>query len=249
LFLFSASDAVHKCEVEEKQRGRERGPHLRGEWRERVYRRVVINARCAGSADDVWVALSGLAVAAFTFTLWRSTEKLWTTTNASLNADRPYLFISGLGRVFSVETGGDCSPALKYRVINHGKTPAIIKIVRQVVSDDPFPPTARVVVPIHPLIVSSVVGPGERVEDMQLSLFGLDEYMVPMSDDQAPLGSTPDWFYLRGDHKPVHARLVIEYDGPFTKGHVTSAMWRYEDAALGFVRFGGEAYNTNRPNG
>jgi hypothetical protein len=77
VFLFSASDAVHKCEVEEKQRGRERGPHLRGEWRERVYRRVVVNARCAGSADDVWVALSGIAVAAFTFTLWRSTERLW----------------------------------------------------------------------------------------------------------------------------------------------------------------------------
>jgi hypothetical protein len=76
LLLFSASDAVHKCEVKEKQRSHKERPDPRGEWRERVYRRFVVNARCGGSADDVWAALSGLAVAGFTFTLWRSTKSL-----------------------------------------------------------------------------------------------------------------------------------------------------------------------------
>lgn len=77
VFLFATSDAVHKCEVEEKNWSAEHRPHSRPSYAARFYRRVHVSVACAGTADDVWVALSGVAVAAFTFTLWRSTEKLW----------------------------------------------------------------------------------------------------------------------------------------------------------------------------
>ena len=92
-FLFSTSDAVNKCEKQEKQWRSRHRPETRPGWTARLYSRAHVHVACAGNADDVWVALSGLAVAAFTFTLWRSTEKLWRLGDTQRREDAARAFM------------------------------------------------------------------------------------------------------------------------------------------------------------
>ena len=107
--------------------------------------RLKLNIARTLSDSDALVALSGLAVAFFTFTLWRSTHRLYEAgerqiavakqaanaatmaANASMVQERPHLFLS-LNReaVGYVEPGRVMFPRIEYAFMNYGRSPAII---------------------------------------------------------------------------------------------------------------------------
>jgi hypothetical protein len=99
------------------------------------------------ASHDNIAAFGSIAVAVFTFTLWRSTHKLWETTRESVLAakqaaealptvERAYVFMvpdlkfgdqtiphsSGIGNRYN-------SVSVHFKIENHGKTPAAVESV------------------------------------------------------------------------------------------------------------------------
>ncbi len=105
-------------------------------------------------------AISAVFVALFTFTLWRATDRLWRTsqeqaqhTERSVRVaeksigvlpilERAYVFIATQLEVASTHTRGQNTidkMSTKLTLMNHGKTPAIVKAIhyRFFIADDP----------------------------------------------------------------------------------------------------------------
>ena len=54
------------------------------------------------------------------------------------------------------------------------------------------------------------------------------------------MAAIPDEAFKTGG---VIAKVSIEYDGPTTKGHVTTACWEWHPVKYAFTQFGGSEHN------
>ena len=87
LWLFASSDPFQKCEHERKDRPSYQQLHERSFSIVGGFRRLELHSSCVLSDEGVLGVLSGVAVAFFTFTLWRSTHLLWRSAESQRTAD------------------------------------------------------------------------------------------------------------------------------------------------------------------
>jgi hypothetical protein len=192
-------------------------------------------------------AIATVFIARFTFTLKRSTDRLWEAATAQTDIarkaltdiERPYLFIFNVS-LLTIEDFYDFDEdetgytlKVTYEVANHGKIPAIIENLRSNLSvfTDPLDPLAADY--NHPLVIAPVLAAGEKRADIPVDIgwndMGTNEY-----------GNTVPNF----GGQTLFLRVAIAYRGPFTRGHETSIGLRYDERTHRFVEFHtGEKYN------
>jgi hypothetical protein len=114
----------------------------------RLFRHFRIIGQCEAVAIDrhngIVAAFAGLIVACFTYTLWRSTEKLWAASERQIDAvlaslDRPWLVIERLRH--NQTTWARCQAPLvgQFVITNYGKAPAILISVKASYFKSPGP--------------------------------------------------------------------------------------------------------------
>lgn len=85
-FLIGTSESFQKCEHERKNHEAYKALHEKGSLFVKTVVRLKLHAACtrltASENDGAIAALSGVAVAIFTFTLWATTNKLWIAARA-----------------------------------------------------------------------------------------------------------------------------------------------------------------------
>ena len=154
LGLFGSSKAFQECFKDHKNSPAYHGLHQSISLFVKDALRVRLHIACGLSDEGVWLVISGIAVAVFTFTLWRSTLLLWqagekqitaaqTAANAAnLSAQaavagiaKPQLFIKDVKKD-RWELQGSSQPNaipimnnFMFDIINHGNTYAVISSV------------------------------------------------------------------------------------------------------------------------
>ncbi len=203
-------------------------------------------------------AIATVFLAVFTWRLWVSTNKLWGESRAAstiaktsadaakkaaevaesalLNVERPYLLITAsafnIGAKTTDGTGSFYHPTIRYSVSNHGKLPAIIEMVYAEIIhapdeqlSDPLSVDAT-----DPLLMERVIeSNGWRQNLVFQGCIAADVV------NRADLTDFEIFFWIK-----------INYHGPFTKGHQTSACWRlsFEQIdKLTLIQYGEDNYN------
>jgi hypothetical protein len=163
--------------------------------------------------------------------------------------ERPYVFI------FDVkEFGFDPETAeffVEYSVANYGKMPAIIEgaYVGFEFSDRGAPPEPTLVEDSHTLMTAPILQAGERREKIREYLpnsMTTGDIEIDVTNAKDPFGITaktgPVFDVPKGDD--VFLRAIIEYRGPFSRGHSTGALWLANYPAKGqLAQRGGDEYN------
>jgi hypothetical protein len=232
-------------------------------------------------------ALATIAIAVFTYTLKKSTDKLWdagerqlksaqeaaaeqsglmsrsvaaaaNTAAASMrhaiaaessleNIERPYIFVFGVSPIRMGVTG---EFFVEYSVANYGKMPAIIDgaFIGFVFSDTVEPPSAPLMEDSHTLLASPILQSGEKreniIEYLPIGMITPD-INVEVRDDSKPGFMTPIFDVPKGSD--VFFRATIEYHGPSSEGHETSALWLVNYPSPGqLAQRGGDKYNYTR---
>jgi hypothetical protein len=158
-----------------------------------------------------------------------------------VDAERPYIFVFGVSYFKAVrEQDGRLIPSIEYSVANYGKMPAIVDYVTvDFFFDDAdeliFPETDWI--SDSQIVKSPVFRPGELRQKITCKL---DRFDSIDSDDLSKI----TFAYFNIDHsgyphrvpwaspqipgkRTLKFKVVINYSGPFTKGHETSACWTY----------------------
>jgi hypothetical protein len=158
-----------------------------------------------------------------------ATESGDTAKHAFSKLERPYVFLFGVRALES----GDGFPFIKFSVANYGKTPAIIENFRALASitGEPEPPLR--VDDRHPLFSSPIISAGERRDNLQQAA-DIPYRSTPLKEIVPRLDDPKNDLFLW---------MIINYRSPFTKGHETSACWRYDRNIDRFVQYGHEDYN------
>ncbi len=163
-------------------------------------------------------------------------------THVLTNIERPYLFISDVNRLeierleyFDQEIGewSELQFTLTYSVTNHGKIPAIIKNVRVGLQVGEKPRKPDKAEATHTLVMAPTLASGASRPKIRVRI-SWEKY----SDD---LGEIVPEF---GDNRSLFFYMLIEYRGPFTNDHETSACWLYNENTWSFIGpWGGPEYN------
>lgn len=155
---------------------------------------------------------------------------------------RPYIFVFGVHRL-GRDTDGDWF--IEYTVANYGSIPAIIEdvFVGFETSEDGEPARPPRASDDHNLLTSPILAGSERRQPFR-------EYIPRqlitgsiMADfpDGTPRSISPE--FIEGID--VFFRVVIQYRGPFTRGHETAAMWLVRTGLGDLVPRGDQEYNYN----
>lgn len=147
--------------------------------------------------------------------------------------ERPYLYASGVFRLQSDHEGG---ATVSVEVANHGKLPAIIEDCWEgmISTKDADPPLPLRADESHMLFRDNVVPADGKPQKFKIrSPAGL--CFIDFGNQVHP--------HMPGEDVFVVIRL--QYSGPFTKGHVTSACWRWraDGKSAHFVLHGGAEWN------
>jgi hypothetical protein len=147
--------------------------------------------------------------------------------------ERPYLFVLDYNWLLTEEARtGKCG--LIYSVANGGKLPAIIKSVKFGLSFGQSIPALDDVPPVHDLLTAPVIGGGKERQVIQ----GIaDEGGDPAQECEIRGGTAliPAVAFEAGQ---VIAKISIEYDGPITVGHITTACWEWHPVKYAFTQYG-----------
>lgn len=157
--------------------------------------------------------------------------------------ERPYLYIFGakgpLGE-YDVEEPFDY---IEYYVANYGKTPAkIMSALFSIgVGRGPEHPTPA---PIwHELLRRPILIPHERRDEISQTLpDGIKTRQY--ADEHTPPGSLME--PILGDSEYLFFWVKIQYRGPFSETHETSACWRWDGDGARLIEYGGDEYNYTR---
>ncbi len=197
-----------------------------------------------------------LVIAGFTIILAAATVALFVVNMISANAarsaartaekaltdvERPYVFVFGVTgfKIDKVRPGG-LNPHVTFSVANYGKTPAIIERVAFGFSLGAEPDDLLYADAQFSLVASPIMQAGERRDGL---------FCDAPEFDPADVG----WLPLPPPSPIIHAdgdllfRVIINYRGPFTRSHETSACWRFEQGvSVNFVLLSGDEYNYQR---
>jgi hypothetical protein len=195
------------------------------------------------------VAASSALVAIFTWTLWRSTNKLWlaglrqaeisaNSVRALVMAEQPYVFLQITDNGIDVSSDGSIRFAtrqLQFQLANFGKTPAFLhelKVEFPIIEDmreipSPMDPQTE-----HPEIlpmgcVSTSGAPFAR----SVSLLTL---AIPMLDDGA-------WRERR-----LFIQGFVRYSDTFNHRHITGFLSVFDPMTQRWQAIGGVEHNYNR---
>jgi hypothetical protein len=195
--------------------------------------------RCTGlfayEYRDAITAIATAFIAAFTFTLWQSTKRMTQATGESVriaeralaDLERPYIYIfnpSGFELELNQE---DPFYYFRYSVANYGKTPARIESAFVGMSAGAEPKQPRAVIGWDDFLVSPLFTSGKRRDKPTVSV--PDEIKTIETADEFSQYTTFE------GNDPVFLWAIIKYDGPFSKGHETSACWRWDETSRRLV--------------
>jgi hypothetical protein len=156
---------------------------------------------------------------------------------ALTDLERPYLFI--LDYNWLLIDRKDRESGLVYSVANGGKLPAFIKSVKVGMRFGESIPLVDDQPPVHDLLTAPLIRGGEQRQIIQ----GFrDESGEPARECQIRGGIAliPGTAFKSGR---VIAKISIEYDGPMTTGHVTTACWEWHPVKYAFTQYGGPEHN------
>jgi hypothetical protein len=192
--------------------------------------------------NDAWVAVTALAtiaIAWFTLILKRSTDNSWRIAQRALTElERPYLFILDYNWLLIAKADG-LNSGLVYSIANGGKLPAFIKAVKLGIRFGESIPPLNDDPPVHDLLTAPLLGGGEQRQIIQ----GIaDEGDEPAHECQIRGGTAfiPSSAFRASR---VIAKISIEYDGPMTTGHTTTACWEWHPVKYAFTQYGGPEHN------
>ena len=218
-------------------------------------------------------ALATVAIGAFTFTLYRATDRLWQAgerqikvagdaANAAEKAasaaqrsaevaedtltkvQRPYLFIYD---VIGIRPGitEHIDGHIPYAVANLGHTPAIIERVEARISKGAEPEEPGPETDDHPLIISPFLAAQQKIENIPVNaIFWLRGKLSLLDIRDSEAPRYVSANIERGENLFVWLR--IGYRGVTTTGHETSGCWRYDPEPCLFIRYGGDECNYTR---
>src|SRR5579863_6018518 len=208
---------------------------------------IAIYEKCTGSFID---ANHDGIVAAFTFVLALSTIWLWLSTKdaaiaagraaaiaerALTELERPYLFILDYNWLLVEKAQADES-GLVYSVANGGKLPAFIKTVKFGMRFGDSIPAMEDEPAVHDLLTAPLIGGGERRQIIQGIADEGDGDPARECEIRGGMARIPTRAFQA---KRVIAKISIEYDGPITAGHTTTACWEWHPVKYAFTQYGG----------
>ena len=159
--------------------------------------------------------------------------------------ERPYIFIFDVKEFgFDPETS---EYFVEYSVANYGKMPAIIEgaYIGFEFSDRADPPSPTLMDDSHTLMTAPILQAGEKREKIREYVpTGLTtgDIEIDVTCADGPFGIIPVFDVPKGND--VFFRAIIEYRGPFSRGHRTGALWLANYPAAGqLAQRGGDDYN------
>jgi hypothetical protein len=203
-------------------------------------------------------AFATLAIAGFTLTLWRATNSLWDAGERQLRAmrqsvfvniaaakaakkaanvadrmfvdlERPWVFIN-LHTGFSFNRDdGSVNPLVRYEIVNHGRTPAMIEQcwIGPVTSD------AEPEIPVEELRWNGPIGADKKITDCQIPLpagFVYDRLIdveTIEGSSSAPEAEGELFFYA-----------IVSYRDMTRESHRSVFCWRWDRAGFHWMRYG-----------
>lgn len=172
-----------------------------------------------------WWNSAAFWTAFFTFALTVSTILLWFSTRESVkfarrslsDLERPYIFVH---EISSLQRAEYDFAVIKYSVGNYGKLPAVIErlSVGMWSGETTSMTEMRDAFVNDPAIIRGIFPAGFSQSDVVYDIENLDIR-----------GSNPEYLYPSDAiQEALFFRVIINYSGPFTKGHVTSCCWQYD---------------------
>jgi hypothetical protein len=154
--------------------------------------------------------------------------------------ERPYLFILDYNWLLiekAKANGNKCG--VSYFVMNGGKPPAFIRAVKFGLQFGTAIPPLDEAPPVHELLTAPLIGGGEKRLITQHFMSEADD---PPRECEIRDGIAfiPAIAFQSGR---VIAKISIEYDGPTTLGHVTTACWEWHPIKYAFTEYGGSEHN------
>lgn len=187
-------------------------------------------------------ALAAVAIAGFTLSLKRSTDKLWAVSDkqakiaqkALTDLERPYVFIYGVSQIYGDKSGAH----IGYTVSNHGRMAAVVEnvalgfaIVQGVTPEPPLDAERD-----HDLLQNPILSPAEKRE-RRLTYDLPANTSLDILDSDSPV-RIPE---LKSDEEAFF-QVIVTYRGPFTSGHETSQCWRYDELTKSLIEFSDPQY-------
>jgi hypothetical protein len=156
--------------------------------------------------------------------------------------ERPYLFILDYNWLLTEKAkadGPECG--LVYTVANGGKLPAFIKAVKLGIGIGESIPSMQDEPPVHDFLTAPLIAGGEHRQVVQG--FRLEDDDKPAHEYQIRGGMALIPGSLLVEASRVIAKISIEYDGPITTGHTTTACWEWHPVKYAFTQYGGPGHN------
>jgi hypothetical protein len=154
--------------------------------------------------------------------------------------ERPYLFILDYNWLLTEKAKADgLKCGFVFSVANGGKLPAFIKVVKLGIRIGESIPSIYDEPSIHDLLTAPLIAGGEQRRVIQGFT---DEGDEPALECQIRGGMAliPGSVLKAGG---VIAKISIEYDGPTTTGHATTACWEWHPVKHAFTQYGGPGHN------
>jgi hypothetical protein len=155
---------------------------------------------------------------------------------------RPYVFVFGVDRLQTGNKVPAVTPFLKFSVANYGQTPAVIENVGAGFYAGEFPEAPLRVDDDHDLLVSPVLRPGEFRENLHAIIpepFIAEGLGIIVNIEEGTTYPVPKI----EPNEDLFFRVTVQYRGPFSDEHITSATWVYHKTFGHFVQYGHKDYN------
>jgi hypothetical protein len=155
---------------------------------------------------------------------------------------RPYLFILDYNWLLTEKAkANDFKCGVVYSVSNGGKLPAFIRSVKSGIKIGGSTPSDMHDEPlIHDLLTAPLIAGGEQRMVIQ-GFADEDGESVHECQIRGGIALIPDGVFRSGGR--VIAKISIEYDGPITTGHATTACWEWHPVKYAFTQYGGPEHN------
>lgn len=193
-------------------------------------------------------AFATIAIAAFTYTVKKSTDKLWSATQRSATIaeraltelERPWIFIELVPELRGNQDDEFEEPYAVFDIANHGRGPAIIEeFYGEVTSAELRPDSPLLRDEFH-----GIVGPGKEVEKCKIYCprgFKYELAVNPVDNTQFPIPKPIN------DGWEVFLRMLIHYLDIGGGAHISAFCWRYDHGVCRWVKFeeepGDKKYN------
>jgi hypothetical protein len=159
--------------------------------------------------------------------------------SALTELERPYVFILDYNWLLINHDKANGQAGWMYVVANGGKLPAFIKRVSMGFSFRGVIPPLEDRPPVHELLTAPLIAAGERREVIQGLVLESGDTVLEY-EIRGGMAFIPGRVLAGGQ---VIAKMLIEYDGPVTGDHITTACWEWHPGKHAFTQYGGIEHN------